>query len=169
MCIRDSYLPERTPPQRRWTAFVSAFRDAGWEVDVVAPPPDPRHVPPGPATQTPSRTAGAEHGPSGELIHRSWTPSALPATRAGRFAGHVVHAITAIPRGMSLERPDVVVATVPALPTAVTGWVLSAVRRIPLVVEMRDAWPDLAREAGVRVGVLSRAMETVVTLSLIHI
>lgn len=163
LLITHSYLPERTPPQRRWTAFVSAFRDAGWEVDVVAPPPDPRHVPPGPATQTPSRTAGAEHGPSGELIHRSWTPSPLPATRAGRFTGHVVHAITAIPRGMSLERPDVVVATVPALPTAVTGWVLSAVRRIPLVVEMRDAWPDLAREAGVRVGVLSRAMETVVT------
>ena len=38
---------------------------------------------------------------------------------AGRFAEAVVHALLAIPRGMATRRPDVVVATVPALPVVV--------------------------------------------------
>ena len=159
MLITHSYLPERTPPQRRWTAFVRSFREAGWEVDVVAPPADS----PGPAEEDARRSGGPETGPWGEHIHRTWSAGAFPATRIGRFAGHIVNALGALPVGLSTRRPDVVVTTVPALPNAAAGWILSGARRAPLIVEMRDAWPDLAREAGVRAGVLSRAMEAVVT------
>ncbi len=68
-----------------------------------------------------------------------------------------------MPRGLAARRPDVVVATVPALPVVVPGVVLSRLHRRPLVLEMRDAWPDLAHEAGVRQGVLGAAMERIVT------
>lgn len=159
MLITHSYLPERTPPQRRWTAFIRSFREAGWDVDVVAPPAD-HHAADAPS---PQRLGETETGPWGERIHRTWSASAFPATRIGRFAGHIVNALGALPVGLAVDRPDVVVTTVPALPNAAAGWILSGARRAPLIVEMRDAWPDLAREAGVRAGVLSRAMESVVT------
>lgn len=159
MLITHSYLPERTPPQRRWSAFVETFRRNGWEVDVVAPPADPHHTP----GDGEHDLADARRGPAGERIRRTWTLPGLPATRAGRFLGHMVHAVAAVPAGLIAPRPDLVVVTVPALPSAAAGWMVSALRRVPLVVEMRDAWPDLARESGVRAGVLSTLMETVLT------
>lgn len=57
--------------------------------------------------------------------------SAADATRVGlaRFSGQ--------------RRPDVVVATAPGLPSLAAGRVLSTVLRVPLVMEVRDAWPDL--------------------------
>lgn len=157
--ITHSYLPERTPPQRRWAAFVEAFRAEGWDVDIVVPPADPGHVPG-------ARPTGGEvhrRGPWGERIHRTLRWPALRGTREGRFLGHIVHAVAAIPVGLRAQRPDVIVITVPALPTVVAGWTLSRLRRVPLIIEMRDAWPDLARESGVSTGMLSRVMEALVT------
>jgi glycosyltransferase involved in cell wall biosynthesis len=159
--ITHSYLPERTPPQRRWTTFVQAFREAGWEVDVIAPRADPGHTPGGAAAVAASPVT--DTGPAGEHVRRTIGLAALGGTRDGRFAGHIVHAVTAVPRSLSAPRPDVVVITVPALPTVVAGWAVARLRRVPLIVEMRDAWPDLARESGVSAGTLSRLMEAVVT------
>ncbi|WMY77067.1 glycosyltransferase family 4 protein [Citricoccus sp. I39-566] len=162
--ITHSYLPERTPPQRRWTAFVEAFRAEGWDVDIVAPPADPGHVP-GAGRSVPHAAAGATDawGPRGERIHRTLRWPALRGTRDGRFLGHIVHAVAAIPVGLRACRPDLIVITVPALPTVVAGWTLSRLRRVPLIVEMRDAWPDLARDSKVSTGLLSRLMESLVT------
>lgn len=159
--ITHSYLPERTPPQRRWSAFVEAFREAGWDVDVVVPSAQPGQTPGG----TPAVVASpwTDRGPAGERLARTLRLDGLSSSRNGRFAGHVLHAFAAIPRGLALPRPDVVVITVPALPTVITGWVVSRLRRVPLIVEMRDAWPDLARESAVEAGALSLAMERLVT------
>ena len=41
--------------------------------------------------------------------------------------------------------PDIVIGTVPALPTAVVTAVAAKVYRIPYVIDLRDAWPDLLR------------------------
>ncbi|MFM2289698.1 MAG: hypothetical protein RL684_2841 [Pseudomonadota bacterium] len=43
--------------------------------------------------------------------------------------------------GLFERRPDVVVATSPQFFCAVGGWLLSAVRRLPFVFELRDLWP----------------------------
>ena len=146
MLVTHSYRPERTPPARRWAAVVSALRADGWEVDVVTPG-GLRTVP----------------GEEGERLRR--TPVLLTGEggRNGRFAAAAVHAVIAVPRGLAAPRPDVVVATLPALPTIVAGRALALLHRRPLVVEMRDAWPDLAHEAGVHQGLLGAAMEAVVT------
>ncbi|MBF0744978.1 glycosyltransferase family 4 protein [Micrococcus yunnanensis] len=146
LLVSHSYRPERTPPARRWGAVVAALRSAGWDVDVVAP-------------------GGVRPfaGPDGERVLPTPRLPLGEAGRNGRFAEAVVHALLAIPRGMATRRPDVVVATVPALPVVVPGVVLSRLWRRPLVLEMRDAWPDLAHEAGVHQGLLGAAMERVVT------
>ncbi|WP_248123682.1 glycosyltransferase family 4 protein [Micrococcus lacusdianchii] len=146
LLVTHSYRPDRTPPARRWAAVVAALRADGWEVDVVTP-------------------GGVRTvlGEDGERLRR--TPALLPGEggRNGRFAAAAVHAVLAVPRGLAAPRPDVVVATLPALPTIVAGRALALLLRRPLVVEMRDAWPDLAPEAGVHPGLLGRAMEAVVT------
>ncbi|MBP2374445.1 hypothetical protein JOF46_002357 [Paeniglutamicibacter psychrophenolicus] len=54
-----------------------------------------------------------------------------------------------IPKSMFAPRPDLLIATVPALPTLIAGYLISKVRRVPLVVEMRDAWPELLEDSGI--------------------
>lgn len=161
--LTSSYWPERTPPQRRWQRLVAELVAEGWQVDVIAPAQNPRHTPEG-AGDLGRFTLRAGPGPSGEQIRR--VPYAvLRDSRLGRFAADVVSAALVVPRSLSAPRPDVLIATVPALPLAVTGWLAARSRRVPLVLDMRDAWPDLAREAKLKaapaVDVLERVLTTV--------
>jgi glycosyltransferase involved in cell wall biosynthesis len=44
--------------------------------------------------------------------------------------------------GLFKRRPNVIVASSPHLFTAFSGWMLSKVKRVPFVLEVRDLWPD---------------------------
>lgn len=43
--------------------------------------------------------------------------------------------------------PDLIIGTVPAIPTAVVTYILSKLSRTPYIIDLRDAWPDLLRQA----------------------
>jgi colanic acid biosynthesis glycosyl transferase WcaI len=43
--------------------------------------------------------------------------------------------------GLFQKRPDVVVATSPQFFTAIGGWALAAIRRLPFIFELGDLWP----------------------------
>jgi colanic acid biosynthesis glycosyl transferase WcaI len=45
---------------------------------------------------------------------------------------------TAVPAGLFQKRPDIIVATSPQFFTAIGGWLLGALRRIPFVIELGD-------------------------------
>ena len=47
------------------------------------------------------------------------------------------------------KRPDVVVGTSPQFFCAVAAWLLSRLKRVPFVFEVRDIWPESAIELGV--------------------
>ena len=49
--------------------------------------------------------------------------------------------------GRSSKKPDVIIGTVPALPTAVVTYFASKVLRTPYVIDLRDAWPDLLSQS----------------------
>jgi glycosyltransferase involved in cell wall biosynthesis len=53
-------------------------------------------------------------------------------------------AITAL-RG---KRPDVVLGTSPPIFQAISAWVVATLRRCPLVLEIRDLWPEFAIDLG---------------------
>lgn len=156
-----SYWPESTPPQRRWQRLTESLIADGWEVDVITPAANARHTPVeqmsvGAFTMKPQR------GPAGEAVRR--TPYLLLRnSRVGRFLSDAVSSMMMVPRAVAAPRPDVVLATVPALPVICAGWLAARLRRAPLVVDMRDAWPELAREAEVRAGPAGRLMEAAVT------
>jgi colanic acid biosynthesis glycosyl transferase WcaI len=58
-----------------------------------------------------------------------------------RMLDFVSFMITAFFAGLFEKRPDVIAATSPQFFTAVCGWALGSVRRIPFVFELGDLWP----------------------------
>ena len=134
LLVTHSYTPESTAPQRRWKKFLTGLTAAGWEVEVLTPPADPRYV----------DTDQADE--SYLTIRRTPDLGFLPDTRAGRLAKAVIHAGASIPLSV-ISDADIVVATVPALPNLVAGRIIAWAKGVPYVVEMRDAWPDLIFES----------------------
>lgn len=60
------------------------------------------------------------------------------------------------------KRPDVIVGTSPQFFCAVAAWMLSRIKRVPFVFEVRDIWPESAIELGMlKNRWLIRALEAV--------
>lgn len=159
--LTHSYWPESSPPQRRWIAMVKEFTRSGWEVDVVAPvahyPFGRRALPRGVA----GRAFWSQSGPFNETIRR--VPYLRHRnTRSGRLLDQCYSAALSVPVGLLGRRPDVVIVTAPGLPSLAAGYLLARLRRVPLIVEMRDAWPDLARDARILQGSVKGVIERVV-------
>lgn len=114
----------------------------------------------------PRRQAGvafsSQKGPHGEIIRRVPYLRHIGSSSLARFIDQLFSAVVSVPVGLFGQRPDAILATAPSLPTLATGFVLSRIRRVPLIVEMRDAWPDLARDARIVQGSVKSVIERVV-------
>ena len=44
--------------------------------------------------------------------------------------------------------PELIIGTVPSIPTAFVAYLLSRVYGKPYVIDLRDAWPDLLDQSG---------------------
>ncbi|XAS62932.1 glycosyltransferase family 4 protein [Pseudarthrobacter sp. So.54] len=162
--LAHSYWPENSPPQRRWTALLREFCASGWEFDVVTPV---AHFPVG-RRELPRDQAGhafrRQEGQFTELIRRvPYLPHGN--SHLARLLDQCFSAAMSVPLGLLTRRPDVVIATAPSLPILAAGYLLARLRRVPLIVEMRDAWPDLARDSRMVRGrvksIVERAVEFV--------
>lgn len=93
------------------------------------------------------RAGSVETGKYGEKIVRM--PYLLHGfSGKARLADQLVVATSSIVYGLwSIgvrgQKYDAVIATVPGVPSLVAGSVLSALTSVPLVAELRDAWPDV--------------------------
>jgi colanic acid biosynthesis glycosyl transferase WcaI len=64
--------------------------------------------------------------------------------------------------GLLQPRPDVIVATSPQFFTAIAGWAVAAVRRLPFVFELGDLWPRSILAVGaLQQGWLINLLETI--------
>ncbi|PRA06985.1 glycosyltransferase WbuB [Arthrobacter sp. MYb229] len=138
MLLTHSFSPEISPPQRRWSVIADELTKLGHELTVVAPQPW------GITAQT------SESRNDNERIHiKRYRSLRKSKSMVGKVLKHGADAVLSVPAALNESRPDVVVATVPALPTLIVGYVVSKIRGVPFVVDLRDAWPDLLRESQV--------------------
>ncbi|GAA3693454.1 glycosyltransferase family 4 protein [Zhihengliuella alba] len=162
LLLTHSYGPEVTAPQRRWAAFIGEFRRRGWACDVVTPVAHPDLAPASVSRARRGTVIGDERGSHGERIRRVPLIRHTEA-RLSKLASNLISAVLMVPRALTAPRPDVVVVTVPALPNIAAGYAVARLRRTRLVVDMRDAWPDLARDAQIVKSARPGLMERVLT------
>jgi len=171
LLLTHHFPPENAAPQRRWDAFGRRFAAAGHRVSVVCPPP---HYPSGRLRRAHRREYGVgttQVTEYGARVHRT-AYLQHGSDIVSRTLDHLVAAADAVRVAMRAtrgHRPDVIIATAPGIPTIIAGRVLGSLLGRPVVVEMRDAWPDLvthtpglAGERGVR-GLVKRTIHRVMT------
>lgn len=56
--------------------------------------------------------------------------------------------VMAVLIGAFQPRPDVIIATSPQFFTAIAGWALSKIKRVPFIFEIADLWPESIKELG---------------------
>lgn len=154
LVLSQYWYPENGVPQRRWRWLTQILVDEGHDVTVVAPSP---HYQESVSwadwlrSWHPWSTPLPEIGPAGETILRSsFLPSGTTLTQKilnqGFVAIEMLRVLTCKRRFLAASKPDLVIGTVPALPTAVLTVVVGKILRTPVVIDLRDAWPDLLTE-----------------------
>jgi glycosyltransferase involved in cell wall biosynthesis len=87
---------------------------------------------------------------------RVWTYLAANKGTLRRIANYLSYMLMAIVAGLRVRRPDVVIATSPQFFCGWAGVWVSRLRRLPLIVEIRDIWP----ESIVSVGAMNKSTVT---------
>lgn len=151
LVVTQYWHPENGVPQRRWLWLANLLRESGHAIRVVAPPAHYlRKVSWGDwlGRLKLSIQSSPEIGTVGERIYRClYVPASSSLT--SRAANQAIVALASFgkivnPTGEIRKwQPDLVVATVPALPTALVGRLVASVLRVPYILDVRDAWPEL--------------------------
>ncbi|BCQ59331.1 Glycosyltransferase involved in cell wall bisynthesis [Pseudomonas sp. NFPP10] len=82
-------------------------------------------------------------------IIRTYTYSELHRSYLGRLISFISFSLTAPIGLMKVSRPDVVLASSPPIFPMLSVWLVCKLRRIPMVFEVRDLWPESAIQMGI--------------------
>ena len=140
------FPPEVNAPATRTFEHCVRWARAGHDVTVVtcAPNCPDGIVYPGYKNGFRSRVEYVE----GVRVVRVWTYLSPNAGTVRRIVNYLSYMVIASLRAIRLPRPDVVVATSPQFFCGWAGVLVSRLRRVPLVLEIRDIWPESIEAVG---------------------
>lgn len=147
--ISQYYPPEMGAPSVRVSQLAQHWKAAGHEVTVLTGFPNHPTGKLHPGYKKRFRRGFYRETLDGIDVVRSWLIP-LPNRRPyQRILNYVSFCLSAAVRATFLPRPDVVIATSPQLLVGVTGWWTRLVKRVPLIFEVRDIWPEGILASGV--------------------
>lgn len=155
LVLSQYWNPENGVPQRRWSWLTEILQNAGHEVVAVVPPPHYKRmvsIREWVASKGFCPERFLTKGEKGETLLRSgYFPAGNSLTK--RIFNQAWTAFSMLltvvrPTGPLRDyRPDVVIGTVPALPTAAVTFLAAKRFGTPFIIDLRDAWPALFRES----------------------
>lgn len=152
------YPPEVNAPAARTSEHCARWAAEGHDVTVVTCVPN---CPDGVVFDGyRSRWRRQQEMIEGVRVVRIWTYLAPNAGTVRRIANYLSYMLSAVWSSLWLPRPDVVIATSPQFFCAWAGVWASRLKRCPLVLEIRDIWPESIQAVGaMRGGPLVRFIE----------
>ena len=152
LILSQYWPPQEGVPQRRWSWLTSLLKEQGHEIQVIAPS-SPKYEDNDAEqrikwTHRLARPARPISGVNGESIFRtrclrSSSSLTFRAANQALVALDTTRILIGFMRRERSAQPNVVIGTVPALPTALTTFLASILLRAPYIIDLRDAWPDL--------------------------
>jgi glycosyltransferase involved in cell wall biosynthesis len=94
----------------------------------------------------------------GVRVLRAFTYRQLHGAFAGRLFSLISFAGSSLIKALGIGKVDVIMGTSPPIFQAVSAWLISALRRRPFLLEIRDLWPEFVIDMGLlKNGFLIRA------------
>lgn len=75
-------------------------------------------------------------------VYRTWLWPLPNRKSHERMRNYASFCFSAALRGLTIARPDVIIATSPQLLVGLAGWWIAFSRQVPFVFEVRDLWPE---------------------------
>jgi colanic acid biosynthesis glycosyl transferase WcaI len=140
--VSQYFPPEMGAPAARAAELAHHWARAGHNVSVLTGFPNhPTGVVP---DEWRPRLRRLVYGEKADdvTVFRTWLWP-LPNRKAHeRMRNYASFCLSAALRGLTIPRPDVIIATSPQLLVGLAGWWLAFARQVPFVFEVRDLWPE---------------------------
>jgi putative colanic acid biosynthesis glycosyltransferase WcaI len=146
--VSQYYPPEMGAPAARASELAHHWARTGHEVSVLTGFPNhPTGVVPEEWRNRLRRLSFFEKV-GGVNVFRTWLWP-LPNRKAHeRIRNYVSFCLSSSLRGLTIPRPDVIIATSPQLLVGLSGWWLAFAKSVPFVFEVRDLWPESLTAVG---------------------
>lgn len=100
------------------------------------------------AKRTAGSLTGREEVVDGIHVLRVATSRSMHRGIAGQLLSFLTFASSSLIAGLRVKDVDVVLATTPPIFQAVTAWLVAVIHRRPLILEIRDLWPEFIIDMG---------------------
>ncbi len=158
--ISHYYPPEVNAPAVRVSGLAHAWSQRGHKVSVLTG--FPNH-PGGIIPPVYRGKLGTNEMDGPVRVLRTWLYAAPNKGFAKRILNYLTFMFSAILSGLIRSgKQDIIIATSPQFFVAVAGYILSRLKRVPFVFEVRDVWPEeIVAVGAMKRGVIIRALERV--------
>src|SRR6266516_6134028 len=141
LILTQHFVPEVTAGRFRLEAFAKGLAERGHDVHVICPVPNhPRGV----VEEGYRRRSVLRRRVGGSHVTYLRVVTARAKTFWARIGYYASYAAIASAVGVVQRRPDAILASSPPLPVAAAGALLAARHRAPLLLDIRDLWPESA-------------------------
>ncbi len=143
--LSDNFPPEVNAPASRTHEHCRQWVAAGETVTVITCVPN---FPQGRVFGGYRNRLWQQEMVDGIRIIRVWSYITANEGFIKRVLDYQSYMLAASLASLFVRRVDVVVATSPQFFTAVAGWAVGALKRVPFVFELRDIWPESIKAVG---------------------
>jgi glycosyltransferase involved in cell wall biosynthesis len=148
LLIHQYYLEEDDSGGSRWNEISKTWTDLGHEVVVIA---GMMHANGFKKREEYKGKFFVKRLQNNIKVYRTHVSESYNSGFFGRFWGYCSFMLSSLWAGLFIVRGkyDLILVTSPPLFVGVTGYILSRLKRIPLIFEIRDLWPESAIDTGV--------------------
>ncbi len=147
LVVHQYYLHKDEAGGSRWNQFAKYWSQKGHKVTVLAG--TLHYAVSKKRPEYKGKFIFTEHESENIAVKRCHVSEAYNKSYIGRAWAYSSFAVSSTLAGLFVKKPDVIICTSPPLTVGLTGWVLSKFKRIPMVFEVRDLWPESAIDTGV--------------------
>lgn len=139
------YLPETGPATKRISGLAENLKEDGHQVEILTGFPS---YPSGIKPDGYKRKIYMDEEINGIKIYRYYTYASPKVNLFNRLLNYLSFMISSLFFLFKKEKYDVIITSSPPLFISISAWPISALKKTPLVFDVRDIWPDVAEEIG---------------------
>jgi glycosyltransferase involved in cell wall biosynthesis len=143
--LTDNFPPEVNAPASRTHEHCRQWVRSGHQVTVITCAPN---FPTGRVFEGWHNRLWQQGQIDGIRVIRVWSYITANEGFLRRVLDYMSYMLTATLASLFVRRVDVVIGTSPQFFTAVAGWAVGAVKRVPFIFELRDLWPESIKAVG---------------------